>query len=176
MSPDPVNSQKAENHFVLGGFSSVPECGFLQERNAFSGILSGRAFRKLRLSYGSAFTEEQLNKMSREDIISLMKTMREHYQKQETKIQILEEKTKELEFLNAMLSDRLTLAQRKQFGPSSEKYADGYTQLNLFNEAEQEADPDAPEPEMEEIHPSSYKRKKRSGKRRKIFPPLRQRK
>ena len=111
------------------------------------------------------FTEEQLNKMSREDIISLMKTMREHYQKQETKIQILEEKTKELEFLNAMLSDRLTLAQRKQFGPSSEKYADGYTQLNLFNEAEQEADPDAPEPEMEEIHPSSYKRKKRSGKK-----------
>ena len=111
------------------------------------------------------FTEEQLNKMSREDIISLMKTMQEHYQKQETKIQILEEKTKELEFLNAMLSDRLTLAQRKQFGPSSEKYADGYTQLNLFNEAEQEAEPDAPEPEMEEIHPSSYKRKKRSGKK-----------
>ena len=55
MSPDPVNSQKAENYFVLGGFSSVPECGFLQERNAFSGILSGRAFRKLRLCYGSAF-------------------------------------------------------------------------------------------------------------------------
>ena len=47
------------------------------------------------------FTEEQLNKMSREDIISLMKTMREHYQKQETKIQILEEKTKELEFLRS---------------------------------------------------------------------------
>ena len=90
------------------------------------------------------FTEEQLNKMSREDIISLMKTMREHYQKQETKLQILEEKTKELEFLNAMLSDRLTLAQRKQFGPSIEKNADGYTQLNLFNEAEQEAEPDAP--------------------------------
>lgn len=110
------------------------------------------------------FTEEQLNKMSREYIISL-KTMQEHYQKQETKIQIPEEKTKELEFLNAMLSDRLTLAQRKQFDPSSEKYADGYTQLNLFNEAEQEAEPDAPEPEMEEIHPSSYKRKKRSGKK-----------
>ena len=48
----------------------------------------------MRLCYGSAFTEEQLNKMSREDIISLMKTMQEHYQKQETKIQILEEKNK----------------------------------------------------------------------------------
>lgn len=43
-------------------------------------------------------------------------------------------KTKKLEFLNAMLSDCLTLAQRKQFGLSSEKYADGYTQRNLFND------------------------------------------
>ena len=41
-----------------------------------------------------------------------------------------------------MLSDRLTLAQKKRFGASSEKYAEGYTQLGLFNEAEQEADPD----------------------------------
>ncbi len=64
----------------------------------------------------------------------------------------------ELEFMNALLSDRLTLARRKQFGSSSEKYADGYTQMNLFNEAEREADPNAAEPEMEEIHPKSYKR------------------
>ena len=64
-----------------------------------------------------------------------------------------------------MLSDRLALARRKQFGASSEKYADGYTQLSLFNEAEQEAEPDAPEPDLEEVHPSSYKRKKRSGKK-----------
>ena len=118
------------------------------------------------------FTEEQLNRMSREDMLSLLKIMQEHrqkqeetLQKQESRIQILEEKTKELEFLNAMLSDRLTLAQRKRFGASSEKYADGYTQLNLFNEAEQEADPNAPEPDLEEVHPSSYKRKKRSGKK-----------
>ena len=64
-----------------------------------------------------------------------------------------------------MLSDRLTLAQRRRFGPSSEKYADGYIQLSLFNEAEQEADPDIPEPDMEEIYPWSYKRKKHSGKK-----------
>ena len=105
-------------------------------------------------------------------MLSLVKIMQGHYQKQketlekqETRIQLLEEKTKELEFLNAMLSDRLTLAQRKRFGASSEKYADGYTQLNLFNEAEQEADPNSPEPDLEEVHPSSYKRKKRSGKK-----------
>lgn len=78
------------------------------------------------------FTEEQLNRMSRDDMLSLVKIMQGHYQKQkealekqETRIQLLEEKTKELEFLNAMLSDRLTLAQRKRFGASSEKYADG---------------------------------------------------
>ncbi len=119
------------------------------------------------------FTEEQLNRMSREDMLSLLKIMQEHrqkqeetLQKQETRIQIPEEKTKELEFLNATLSDCLTLAQRKRFGSSSEKYADGYTQLNLFNKAEQEADPDVPEPDLEEIHASSYKRKKRSGKKR----------
>ena len=118
------------------------------------------------------FTGEQLNRMNREDMLSLLKIMQEHrqkqeetLQKQETRIQLLEEKTKELEFLNAMLSDRLTLAQRKRFGASSEKYADGYTQLSLFNEAEQEAEPDAPEPDLEEVHPSSYKRKKRSGKK-----------
>lgn len=122
------------------------------------------------------FTEEQLNKMSREDIISLMKTMREHYQKQETKIQILEEKTKELEFLNAMLSDRLTLAQQETVWPIQRKIAGGYTAAEPFNEAEQEAEPDAPEPEMEEIHPSSYKERNVPAKRRKIFPPLRQRK
>ena len=118
------------------------------------------------------FTEEQLNRMSSKDMRSLLKIMMQHQQKQEetlqkqeTRIQLLEEQKKELEFLNAMLSDRLTLAQKKRFGASSEKYAEGYTQMNLFNEAEQEADPNASEPDLEEVHPSSYKRKKRSGKK-----------
>ena len=43
---------------------------------------------------------------------------------------------RKLEFMDALLSDQLTLAQQKQFGSSSEKYADSYTQMNLFNEAE----------------------------------------
>ena len=111
------------------------------------------------------FSEEQLQNMSKENIIALMQAMQAHQKKQETKIQLLEEKMQELEFMNALLSDRLTLAQRKQFGSSSEKYADGYKQMNLFNEAEQEADPNAAEPEMEEIHPQPYRRKKTAGKK-----------
>lgn len=58
------------------------------------------------------FTQEQLNNMSKENIIALMQAMQAHQQKQENEIRLLKEKTKELEFLNAMFSDRLTLAQR----------------------------------------------------------------
>ena len=110
------------------------------------------------------FTDKQLNNMSREDLISLMKIVQEQTKKTDTEIQLLKEKQKELEFLNAMLSDRLTLAQRKQFGASSEKYAEGYEQMNLFNEAEASADAETEEL-FEEIRPSSYKRKKRKGKK-----------
>ena len=39
------------------------------------------------------FTEEQLNHMSKENIIALMQTMQAHQQKQETQIQLLKEKT-----------------------------------------------------------------------------------
>ena len=110
------------------------------------------------------FTDKQLNNMSREDLISLMKIVQEQTKKKDTEIQLLKDKQKELEFLNAMLSDRLTLAQRKQFGASSEKYAEGYEQMNLFNEAEASADAETEEL-FEEIRPSSYKRKKREGKK-----------
>ena len=71
------------------------------------------------------FTDEQLKNMSRENLAQVITLMQEHQTKLETKQKILEEKVHELEFLNALLSDKLTLAQRKQFGRSSEKYADG---------------------------------------------------
>ena len=109
--------------------------------------------------------------MSREDLISLMKIVQAQTKKKDTEIQLLKDKQKELEFLNAMLSDRLTLAQRKQFGASSEKYAEGYEQMNLFNEAEASADAETEEL-FEEIRPSSYKRKKRKGKNKQSFSSL----
>lgn len=77
----------------------------------------------------------------------------------------LHKMSKELEFINALLPDRLSIAQRKCFGSSSEKYSDGYEQLNLFNEAEEAADLDAGAPAMEEICPKAYKRKKHKGKK-----------
>ncbi len=108
------------------------------------------------------FTDEQLNNMSRENMMEVIKIMRDQVQKKNTKIQLLEEKQKELEFMNAMLSDRLALANRRRFGSSSEKYAEGYEQMDLFNEAEADVENDTPE---EEAVVSSYKRKKRKGKK-----------
>lgn len=108
------------------------------------------------------FTDEQLNNMSRENMMEVIKIMRDQVQKKNTKIQLLEEKQKELEFMNAMLSDRLALANRHRFGSSSEKYAEGYEQMDLFNEAEADVENDTPE---EETVVSSYKRKKRKGKK-----------
>ena len=78
------------------------------------------------------FTEEQLNNMSRENLIEIMKIMKEQSAKKDTEIQLLKDKQKELEFMNAMLSDRLALARRKQFGSSSEKYAEGYEQMITY--------------------------------------------
>ena len=108
------------------------------------------------------FTDEQLNNMSRENMMEVIKIMRDQVQKKNTKIQLLEEKQKELEFMNAMLSDRLALANRHRFGSSSEKYTEGYEQMDLFNEAEADVENDTPE---EEAVVSSYKRKKRKGKK-----------
>lgn len=63
----------------------------------------------------SFFTDEQLNNMSRENMIEVMKIMQEQARKKEEEVQLLKDKQKELEFMNVMLSGRLALAQRKRF-------------------------------------------------------------
>ena len=44
------------------------------------------------------FTDKQLNNMSREDLISLMKIVQEQTKKKDTAIQLLQDKQKELVF------------------------------------------------------------------------------
>ena len=76
---------------------------------------------------------------------------------------IAEQQTKiaELEALVQYYEGQLKLAKHRQFGSSSEK-SELPEQLGLFDEAENTADSNRPEPELEEI---SYKRRKRAGKR-----------
>ena len=101
----------------------------------------------------------QLNRMSRKIYVPCLRSCSSISRSRKRQSGFWKNRKKELEFLNAMLSDRLTLAQKKRFGASSEKYAEGYTQLSLFNEAEQEADQNAPEPELEEVHPLRIREK-----------------
>lgn len=72
----------------------------------------------------------------------------------------------ELEALVKHYEERFRLASHKQFGKSSENTPG---QLNLFDEAEVYADPNAPEPEIEE---DTVRRKKRQGKREEDFSVL----
>ena len=53
--------------------------------------------------------------------------------------------------------EQLKLSKKKIYGSSSEKIAEDYGQLNLFNEAELERQPLTVEPKLEEI---TYKRRK----------------
>lgn len=111
------------------------------------------------------FTAEQLKNMSPERLADLLTIQKKHSEALELKMKLYEEKLQHLEFINALLNEKLALSQRKRFGSSSEKYEGGYEQVNLFNEAEENRDPMAQEPLYEEVHPSSYKRKKQKGKK-----------
>ena len=68
----------------------------------------------------------------------------------------------ELKALLKYYEEQFKLSQRRQFGSSSEQSPDQLRIDNMFNEAEDQANPELPEPTYEEI---SYKRKKRVGKR-----------
>ena len=68
----------------------------------------------------------------------------------------------ELEALVKFYEEQFKLSQLRRFGPSSEK-DNCLEQLGLFNEVEDTADPNVPEPELEEI---AYTRRKRVGKRK----------
>jgi transposase len=69
----------------------------------------------------------------------------------------------ELKVLIKFYEEQFKLAQRRQFGSSSEQSSEQlYLFENMFNEAEDQANPLLPEPAYEEI---TYKRKKRKGKR-----------
>jgi len=67
-----------------------------------------------------------------------------------------------MEILIKYYEEQFLLAKRRQFGSSSEQSPNQLRFENLFNEAEDQADPSLPEPTYEEI---TYKRKKRVGKR-----------
>lgn len=101
------------------------------------------------------YTEDELNQCSKKVLISLFLAMQEQ----------MEQLNKNME----LLTEQVAIANQKRFGRSSEKVEiDGQlTMKECFNEAEVIADAERiiVEPEMEEVCPNPYKRKKPKGKR-----------
>lgn len=110
------------------------------------------------------YTEEQLNKLDKELLISLFLGMQDQ----------MEELTKQTEALNEkmqLMMEQLILSKKNRFGRSSEKLEDPnqicFMEVNgtivFFNEAEAVCDLEAPEPE--ELELKKVKPKKQAGKR-----------
>ncbi len=110
------------------------------------------------------YTEEQLNKLDKELLISLFLGMQDQ----------MEELTKQTEALNEkmqLMMEQLILSNKNRFGRSSEKMEDPnqirFMEVNgtivFFNEAEAVCDLEAPEPE--ELELKKVKPKKQAGKR-----------
>ena len=92
------------------------------------------------------------------EVISMEKQT-EIIQQLQDKCSSLEQKVTRLEQENKLLKEHHRLNQYKQFGCSSEITSD---QMQLFNEAEKEADTSSKEPKMETI---TYNRRKEKGQR-----------
>lgn len=110
------------------------------------------------------YTEEQLNKLDKELLISLFLGMQDQ----------MEELTKQTEALNEkmqLMMEQLILSKKNRFGRSSEKLEDPnqirFMEVNgtivFFNEAEAVCDLEAPEPE--ELELKKARPKKQAGKR-----------
>lgn len=91
----------------------------------------------------------------------------ENKQNLEDKCARQEQQIEELSAKLKWYEEQFRLGQQQRFGSSSEKSSS--EQLNLFNEAEKEADSKVAEPTVEEI---TYKRRKTKGKNNKMFEDL----
>lgn len=104
------------------------------------------------------FTEEQLEQCSKEMLVSLLLAMQDQMTQLNHRIEILVE--------------QIAIANQKHFGRSSEKLqTDGQLTLaDCFNEAEVTIEGAAiTEPEMDEVCPRPYRRRKQTGKREEIL-------
>ena len=105
------------------------------------------------------YTPEQLNDFSKEQIISLFCTLQDQ----------LDQTNQNLD----RLIEQIRLAQQNRFGRRAEKIDQIAGQMSLFNEAEEYADPDIPEPDADKVLIKVIvKKPKQKGKRQEDFKDL----
>ena len=107
-----------------------------------------------------------MDNRNNDELIQLIQSMVEPLRKENEELRKREQEKDELvKQLNqniANLNETVEYLTRKLYGKSSEKSQDP-NQLNLFNEAEVTADPNAPEPEKTQVE--GYARKKKSSRK-----------
>lgn len=103
------------------------------------------------------YSPEQLNNFSKEQLISLYSSLQAQ----------MDQMNKNME----ALIEQIRLANQQRFGRKTEKLDQIPGQMSLFNEAEMAADPNAHEPDGEEVVISIH-RKKKKGKRKEDFKDL----
>lgn len=108
------------------------------------------------------YTEEKLKNLNKDALVLLFLSQQDQLKGLQVQVELLNQKTD-------LLLEQLNISKQRQFGRSTEKLeqaADDYEQLELcFNEAEITQAQVLPEPELEDIIPKPYKRKKVKGKR-----------
>ena len=86
-------------------------------------------------------------------------------------VEVLENRIFELELENKRLNETVEYLKRKLFGRSTEKTSSlPVGQTSLFDEAEIQADPMAPEPDLKEVQ--GYQRKKFKGQRMELLKDI----
>ncbi|WP_407309930.1 IS66 family transposase [Desulfosporosinus sp. SB140] len=89
----------------------------------------------------------------------------------EEQVKVLEKRIGELELENKRLHDSVDYLTRKLFGRSTEKTSSlALGQMSLFDEAEIQADPLAPEPDLNEVQ--GYRKKKFKGQRKELLKDI----
>ena len=78
----------------------------------------------------------------------------------DNEIKELKKQNKELEINYSWILEQLKLSKRQKFGASAEAVAEGYEQINLFNEVEAERTAFKPEPTAEEVVKKPKSKKK----------------
>jgi transposase len=134
---------------LLKGAGDIGICGFNPKEELYAIVPNKGIVKK---AYGDAINCVELNNMCT--------LLAQQNADLNNKCTLLKQQNAKLAAQLKWHEDQFRLSQQKRFGRSSEKT--NPDQLSLFNEAETEAKPETPEPEMEEI---TYRRKKRRGRR-----------
>ena len=114
-------------------------------------------------------TDDQLNNLNREALVIIVASLQDQIASMQGQLDTANAQLSDTNRQIELLTEQLRLMNQRRFGRKAESdlyEMDGQlTLFDSFNEVEFSQNPDAPEPTLEEITISSYRRSKTKGKR-----------